>query len=173
MSSDVVYIASTNSAAWLKVTGWGTFTNSHQIKKYLQEKIDTGCPKIIIDLTECLSMDSTFMGILTGLSIRMQGQGHEPITLTNITAHNMRLLETLGLNRFLDIKEKYQADDSLQWEILSTESLDKLSVTQHMLSAHKELVDTGGLASDQFKSVQQLLKEDLERQLKKKKTQGN
>jgi anti-anti-sigma regulatory factor len=167
MNSDVVYTASVSGAAWLKVIGRGTFANSHQIKKHLQEKIDSGCPKIIIELKECLGMDSTFMGILTGLSIRLKGLGHEPIILANISAHNVRLLETLGLNKFLDIKENFPSDNSLQWEMLPIEILDKYNATKHMLSAHKELIDTGGLASQQFKSVHQLLKEDLERQMKR------
>jgi anti-anti-sigma factor len=172
MSSDVVYIASSGSAAWLKVTGRGTFTNSHQIKKYLQEKIESGCPEVIIDLKECLGMDSTFMGILTGLSIRMKGLGYNPIVVINTTAHNMRLLETLGLNRFLDIKDQYPIDESLQWETLVSDNLDRFSVTRHMLEAHKELMETGGIASQQFKSVHQLLQEDLERQIKRRNDQS-
>ncbi len=171
MSSDVVYIASSDSAAWLRITGRGTFTNSHQIKKYLQEKIESGCPEIIIDLKDCLGMDSTFMGILTGLSIKMKDLGRNPIILINATAHNIRLLETLGLNRFLDIKDQFSPSDSLKWETLVSQALDKFNVTKHMLEAHKELMDIGGLASKQFKSVHQLLQEDLERQIKKRNDQ--
>lgn len=168
MSPDNAYTATLKDTAWVKITGRGTFQNSHPIKKWLIEKIEGGCKHIFIDLSECTSMDSTFMGIVTGLSIRMRGLEREPVTLTNVSPHNMRLLETLGLDKFLDLKDKYEIDTSLAWELLPIELLDKLSITRHMLDAHEQLIDTGGIAGEQFKNVRKLLKEDLTRQAKKK-----
>lgn len=167
MNNDIVYTAYADNTFFIRVVGRGTFQNSHQIKKYLLEKIEQGCSGIVIDLAECLSMDSTFMGIITGLSIKMKGLGHEQIVVTNINAHNMRLLETLGLNRFIEIKEKYEFDNALKWDILKAESVDKFTITKHMLDAHEQLIETGGTAAEQFKNVEQLLKEDIERQKQK------
>lgn len=167
MNPDTVYSAITKDTAWVRVIGKGTFQNSHPIKKWLLEKIELGCRHIYIDLGECVSIDSTFMGIATGLSIRMKGLQREPVTLTNVSPHNMRLLETLGLNKFIVLKEKYDIDSTLSWEILPIESLDKLAITKHMLEAHEELTSTGGLAGEQFKNVSELLKKDLEKQIKK------
>lgn len=169
MSSDIVYTASVDGATWIKVAGRGTFQNSHQIKKFLLEKIESGCPHIIIDLSECAGMDSTFMGIITGLSIKMHGSGHDPVTLINVTAHNLRLLETLGLDKFMTIKEKIDAGSSLKWEPLPFDASDKFTITKHMVDAHEELLETGGIAKEQFKNVHKLLKEDLERQINKNK----
>lgn len=167
MNPDTVYTALTKDTAWVRVIGRGTFQNSHPIKKWLLEKIEAGCLHIYIDIGECISMDSTFMGISTGLSIRMKGLGRELVTLTNVSAHNMRLLETLGLDKFINLKEKYDIDSSLSWEILPIESLDKLAITKHMLEAHEQLIGTGGLVGKQFKNVSELLKRDLEKQSKK------
>lgn len=167
MNIDTVYTALTADIAWVRVIGKGTFQNSHPIKKWLLEKIEAGCKHIFIDLGECISMDSTFMGIITGLSIRMNGLERDKVTLINVSAHNSRLLSTLGLDKFINIKEKYDLDNSLNWEALPVESLDKLSITKHMLNAHEELIETGGIVQKQFKNVHKLLKEDLERQIKK------
>lgn len=167
MSTDAVYTALRDDTAWIKVTGKGTFQNSHPIKKWLLEKIEAGCQHIFVDLGECISMDSTFMGIVTGLSIRMKGLGREPVTLTNVSAHNMRLLETLGLNKFLNLKEKYDVDSTLMWELLPVEPLDKIAITKHMLEAHEKLIETGGIVGEQFRTVHELLKEDLKKQIGK------
>lgn len=167
MNLDTVYTFINGLNTWIKIAGRGTFQNSQQIKKYLLEKIEGGCSHFYIDLSECISMDSTFMGIITGLSIRMRGINRDPVSILNISAHNMRLLETLGLNKFLDIKEKFTIDASIKWEILPIETADKISITKHMLDAHQQLVQTGGLAVEQFKNVHKLLKEDLERQIKR------
>lgn len=168
MGKGTVYTALTNDTTWVRVIGRGTFQNSHPIKKWLLEKIEAGCKNIFIDLSGCSSMDSTFMGIVTGLSLRMKGLGREQVTLTNISAHNIRLLETLGLDKFIILKEKYDLDTSLNWEALQIESLDKLDITKHMLEAHEQLIGTGGIVEEQFKNVHNLLKEDLKKQIKKK-----
>lgn len=166
MNPDIVYTSLSKDTAWVRVVGKGTFQNSHPIKKWLLGKIEAGCLSVFIDLGECISMDSTFMGIVTGLSLRMKGLGRELVTLINVSAHNIRLLETLGLDKFLTLKEKYDVDSTLTWEVLPIEPLDKIAITKHMLEAHNRLMDTGGLATKQFKNVYKLLKEDLEKQVK-------
>lgn len=168
MNPDNVFIALAGDTVWVRIVGKGTFQNSHPIKHWAIENIEGGCQHIFIDLSECNSMDSTFMGIVTGLSIRMKGLGRDPVTLTNVSPHNIRLLETLGLNRYLNLKEKYDIDNSLAWEKLPIEPLNKMAVTRHMLEAHEQLIETGGVAGEQFKNVHKLLKEDLKRQTKKK-----
>jgi len=172
VNTDTVYTSLIGDTVWIRIVGKGTFQNSHPIKQWAIEKIESGCRHIFIDLSECNSMDSTFMGIVTGLSIRMKGLGREPVTLANISPHNIRLLETLGLNKYLNLKEKYDIDNSLPWEKLPIEPLDKMAITRHMLEAHEKLIETGGVAGEQFKNVHKLLKEDLERQAKKKNQHG-
>lgn len=167
MNPDSVFIALAGDTVWVRITEKGTFQNSHPIKKWVIEKIEAGCNHIFIELSECTSMDSTFMGIITGLSIRMKGLSREPVILTNVSPHNIRLLETLGLNKYLVLKERFDIDSSLIWEPLPIEPLDKMAITRHMLDAHEQLLGTGGVASEQFKNVHKLLKEDLEHQTKK------
>lgn len=167
MNSNTVYTALSKDTVWVRVIGKGTFQNSHPIKKWLLDRIEAGCLGVFIDLGECISMDSTFMGIVTGISLRMKKLGRGLVTLINVSAHNIRLLETLGLDKFLTLKEKYDVNSTFTWEILPIEPLDKIAITKHMLEAHDQLMDTGGLAAKQFKNVYKLLKEELEKQVKK------
>lgn len=169
MNEELVYTVIFKDKAFVKVCGRGTFLNSHPIKNWLLARVQEGYHDIIIDLSNCKSMDSTFMGAVTGLSLRMKRLGRAPATLANISAHNRRLLETLGLDRFLRLEEKFEIDISIAWELLPIESLDKLSTTKHMLESHEQIMDTGTIAEKQFKTVHELLKEDLKKQLKKKK----
>lgn len=166
MNADKTYIALDRNTAWVRVVGRGTFQNSHSIKKWFLENIDSGYNKVIIDLSECIGMDSTFMGIVTGISLRMRKRGMKPITLINISAHNLRLLATLGLDRFLDIKDNYEIDNTLVWGIMPVQAVDKLNMTKHMLDAHQDLIETGDDALREFKGVHQMLKDDLTRQIK-------
>lgn len=168
MNEGLVYTAVSKDMAWVRVGGRGTFLNSHPVKRWLLTRVEEGYRHLIIDLSNCKSMDSTFMGAVTGLSLRMRRLGRTPVVLANVTAHNRRLLETLGLDRFLELEEKFEIDTSLAWELLPVESLDKLATTKHMIDAHEQIMDTGTVAEKQFKTVHDLLKEDLKKQLKKK-----
>lgn len=158
-----------NNDAFIKVIGKGSFVNSHPIKKWMLDKLKQGCSSFLIDLSSCVTMDSTFMGTITGFSLKMKRLGNKPIILGNITEHNRRLLETLGLDRFLDIKEKIEIDSNVVWKELTVESLDKLTTTKHMVDAHEQLMDTDDNIKNQFKTVHEFLRKDLEKQLKRKK----
>lgn len=171
MSEELVYTAIFKDTAWVRVIGRGIFINSLPIKTWLLSRIEEGYSRLLIDLSDCKSMDSTFMGAVTGLSLRMKRLGRAPITIANVTGHNKRLLETLGLDKFLVLEEKFEIDTSLNWELLPIESLDKLTTTKHMMNAHEKLIGTGSLAEEQFKNVHELLKEDLKKQLDKDKSE--
>ena len=166
MSADKSYIALSRNTAWIRIMGRGTFQNSHSIKRWFLDNIERGYDKIIIDLSECMGMDSTFMGILTGLSLRMRKRGLGPISIINVSMHNMRLLATLGLDKFLNIKDDCSIDNNLTWEILPATVVDKLNMTKHMLGAHEDLIETGEDALKEFKGVHKMLKDDLVKQIK-------
>lgn len=168
MSKESVFTALFKDTACVRISGRGTFLNSHPIKSWLLSKIEEGCSSFIIDLAECKSMDSTFMGAITGISLKMKRLGRSPVTLANITAHNKRLLETLGLDRFFVLEEKFEMNMNLAWEKLYIESLDKLETTKHMMESHEQLMDSGGTAKKEFKTVHDMIKKDLEKQMKKK-----
>ena len=173
MNEELVYTAIAKDTVWVRIKGHGTFRNSHQIKNWLLLRVEEGYSKVLIDISDCKSMDSTFMGAVTGLSLRMKRLGRTPVVMANITSHNKRLLETLGLDKFLILEEKIEIDVSLKWQLLQIESLDKLNTTKHMMSAHEQLIDIGGIAEKQFKTVHELLKKDLEKQLRQKETKGS
>lgn len=168
MSKDLVYTAVLKDTAWIRIEGRGNFLNSHPVKSWVLSKMEEGFSSLIINLADCKSMDSTFMGALTGASLRMKRLGRSPITLANITAHNRRLLETLGLDNFFTLKEKLEIDTDLEWERLHIESLGKLETTKHMVEAHEQLIDTGEAAKKQFQGVHDMIKKDLKKQIKKK-----
>ncbi len=57
--------------ACIKITGRANFTSSPDFKTLLAELAQKGYKHFIIDLSECMLMDSTFLGILAQFGIRM------------------------------------------------------------------------------------------------------
>src|SRR6185295_15660024 len=51
-------------AACVRIAGRANFTSSVDFKKLLQQLQEDGCTEIGLDLTDCVLMDSTFLGVL-------------------------------------------------------------------------------------------------------------
>jgi len=62
----------------VKVEGKGNFLNSGSLKEFAREMVNRGYREFIVDLENCAMMDSTFMGTMAGMALRLKelGQGH-------------------------------------------------------------------------------------------------
>src|SRR5919204_5152844 len=63
-------------AVWVRVEGKGNFLNSGNLKEFAREMVDRGYREFVIDLGNCAMMDSTFMGTMAGVALRLKELGH-------------------------------------------------------------------------------------------------
>jgi anti-anti-sigma regulatory factor len=105
-SSGVFRIARQGDAVYVRVVGLGTMTNSVTFKEFADRMLQEGFRRFIVDLAECRGVDSTFMGLLLGLS-QAGGKGAKSDTLTivNAGAHCKKQMESIGLHRLLKIED--------------------------------------------------------------------
>src|SRR5580698_3090660 len=92
--------------ACVKIAGRANFTFSPDFKTLLAELIQKGYGHFIIDLSECVLMDSTFLGVLAGFGIKLnQGNSaaNRGIQLSNPNARVTELLENLGVLQLFKI----------------------------------------------------------------------
>ena len=61
--------------ACVKIVGRANFTYGPDFKTLLAELVQKGYSRFIIDLSECVLMDSTFLGILAGFGLKMNQAG--------------------------------------------------------------------------------------------------
>ena len=59
-------------AVWVRVEGKGSFLNSGNLKEFAQEMVTRGYREFVIDLQNCAMMDSTFMGTMAGVALRLK-----------------------------------------------------------------------------------------------------
>ena len=154
----------------IRVQGKGSFLNSTGIKKFANAMIDRGHRNFVVDLAECPVMDSTFMGTLTGVALRLHGIGQGDLHVINSNVRNTDLLEGLGLDQILSLENGStpanqdcadvppEAKDALPAEAVS---VDKRAVTETMIAAHQALVDADPQNLGKFKDVIDYLKQDL------------
>ncbi len=154
---------------WVRVAGRGSFQNSTPLKEFAKEMLSRGHRQFTIDLQECPVMDSTFMGTLAGIALKLQA-GDGSVRVIRLNERNHSLLANLGLDQLLQIEpldtEAGMAGlpgDAIQNLTLGAE--DKATQARTMLEAHEAVVDANPLNEAKFKDVLEFLRQDISKNL--------
>ena len=149
----------------MKITGRANFTFSPDFKMLLEELTQKGYAHFIIDLSECMLMDSTFLGVLAEFGLKMipdNASGKTGIELLNPNTRVAELLENLGaLHLFKIISGALHLPDDVK--TCTPESINPTheQVTRTSLEAHKTLMAVNPENVARFKDVTRFLAEDL------------
>lgn len=146
--------------------GKGSFLNSSGLKEFAREMINRGHREFVVDLRNCPVMDSTFMGTLAGIALRLREIGQGALHVTNLNERNGDLLSNLGLDQLfaIDLCGITPPDGMLDANSESLESVkspDRTTQAQTMLEAHEALVEAAPENLTKFKDVLDYLKQDL------------
>src|SRR2546426_7701188 len=97
--SPTLQVAVTDQIALVKISGRASFNCSVDFKTLVYELRDRGYRKFVLDLTECLIIDSTFLGVLAGFGLKLaETPGAGPaVTLLNPNQRILDLLDNLGV----------------------------------------------------------------------------
>jgi len=79
-----------------------TFKEAEEFKSRLAKDIENGQLKIVVDLSECLFMDSTFLSALVTTLKRITTVGGN-LKLVAVQAETLALLELTGTHKIFDI----------------------------------------------------------------------
>lgn len=151
----------------IKIVGRANVASSIDFKRLLgglMEK-DLGC--FVLDLSECLLMDSTFLGVLAGFGLKVttpQGEQRngKTIELLNPNVRVAELLENLGVMHLFKLRKDLVAGMPVAApaETDCTEH-PKMEVKRTCLEAHQTLMALSSENAIKFKDVTQFLTEDL------------
>lgn len=98
-----ILVARSGDLGFVKVVGRGSFQNSGCLKAFYQQLLKDGVTRFVIDLGACSYLDSTFLGILLGLGLKLREAGNGLLNILNASARNLELLRNLGLDRLINI----------------------------------------------------------------------
>lgn len=147
---------------WLRVEGRGTFQVSPGVKDYVLRMIQRGRRSFVVDLAACELMDSTFMGTLSGIALRLREYGSGELAVIHANARNLSLLENLGLDHLFS----FDLPDHLAISAGEAERACKAllqpaaSSRDTILHAHRSLVEADPENEARFKDVLQLLERE-------------
>jgi anti-anti-sigma factor len=151
--------------ACVKIAGRANFVSSPDFKTLLTELVQKGYRHFIIDLSECILMDSTFLGILSQFGMKLNpanANGQRGFEILNPNPRVTELLENLGaLHLFKIITGALELPDDVKTCTPQSIHPTHEQITRTSLEAHQTLMAVNPENVARFKDVTQFLAEDL------------
>ena len=169
-AEDHIQVSTDDVVAYARVIGRGSFKVSGSLKEFGDKIFGHGRSELVVDLRQCVGMDSTFMGVLAGLAFRCKKEQRGKIVLVNLSEKSLKLISTLGLNHLVEyhpigkLPVAYVTKLCLDDELAEIDP-DCLSADERarmMLASHENLAELSAENRERFKDVLTYLREEVE-----------
>jgi anti-sigma B factor antagonist len=153
---------------WVRVAGRGSFLESGSLKEFAREMVNRGYREFVFDLEECVMMDSTFMGTMAGMTLRLKELGGGHLRVIHCGQRSRDLLSGLGLDQIFEIQaDGTTAPECEELTATSGDATGKAEAAKRdqagtMLEAHEALCQAAPENLTRFKDVLEYLKQDLQ-----------
>jgi len=154
-----IQVGVSGPSVWVRVEGKGTFLNSGNFKQFAREMVERGYREFIVDLHDCAMMDSTFMGTMAGVALRLKELGEGHLEVVHCGQRSRDLLAGLGLDHLFQISSN--GESAPQCRTLQQPAVGKQEQAKQMLAAHEALCEAAPENFPRFKDVLEYLKQDL------------
>ncbi len=167
-TASTLTVAILDQSVWIRISGRATFTSSLDLKNLVTELWQRGYRRFVLDLCECIIMDSTFLGVLAGIGLKFAESNEGGAKcLVEIASPNERIsdiLENLGVSHlFTVIQASNPGAENFEPLTRDGEAASRVEVTRNCLEAHKILMNLNPANVGKFKDVAQFLAEDLKK----------
>ena len=153
MDDGKVLYASHDDIHVLRFIGDIRYTLSPSIDRFL-EGIFAG-PKpagFVVDLTQTDSIDSTNLGLLARIAIRMQMLNAPQVTILSNRADINSLLTSMALDEVFDIVDEFGIVTGTAQEV-PQENTDRESLARTLIDAHRALMELNEHNREMFRDV--------------------
>ena len=168
-AEDSILVGCFGDVAWVRVNGNASHLNSHLMRDFADSYVGRGGHRIVIDLENCPGMDSTFIGILTGITLNIVEIEGE-LEVVNANERNRKSIQKLGLEHVINIdddgtsweRERALVADNVNRPLENNAPLSKKERAELMLEAHESLVEANSKNLCQFRDVLEYLRQDID-----------
>tara|TARA_B100000212_G_scaffold140514_1_gene105814 strand:- start:816 stop:1325 length:510 start_codon:yes stop_codon:yes gene_type:complete len=148
------------SKDFLRVLQKASYLNCGPLRKFFDDRLREGQLNFVIDFQDCSSVDSTFLGILVGVAIKLK-RAVEPgtLTLVNLRNRNLETVKNLGIHKLCEISSM-EVSDSDQLENLLTQENNAEACSKTIYDAHKTLMHLNQKNLKMFSDIVNYLESD-------------
>lgn len=143
----------------VRVVGRGTRQQSPIARDFVRGAMQDG-KNVIMDLSQCDYLDSTFLGCLAILA-QHNGKLGRRFAVHGGDATCQRLFGSTHLERILPFTDSL-GDVSGEVVRLPATTLEREQFCEHLLETHRELATLGGSQADAFMAIANHLQQDLD-----------
>lgn len=144
----------------LKFIGDVRLTLCSTLDRFLENMLENdGFKTVIIDLTETQGIDSTSLGLLAKISVKMKQHHQLRPTIVSTNDDISRILLSMGFDKvFILIREAVQDSDQLKELAVMQESEEK--VRERVVDAHRILMSLNDKNRETFRDLVRSLETD-------------
>lgn len=131
----------TPDRAFVKVLNKASYLNCEPLRNFFEEQAKKGQKRYVIDFDDCSSMDSTFLGILVSVALKIRSAADEgSISLLNLRGRNLETVCNLGIHQIANVSSD-EIKDEVQLENLAIKSSQSNANSDTIYKAHKALMN--------------------------------
>lgn len=150
----------------IRCEGKGSFLNSPALKQWVDAEINNGVLTVVVDLVACTGMDSTFMGTLAGLAMRLMKCSGAALQIAEPGDRNRKSLEGLGLDVLMQIEPTdaiwIDQIESIRAKLKPYDiATRKVTNAPHVLEAHQKLCEADERNVEKFGTVLDFLEAEV------------
>jgi anti-anti-sigma regulatory factor len=161
MSECTLKVARTGDGYRIRIEGRGTSEDSRSLDAFVSQCcLADNDAQIMVDLSACEYLDSTFLGCLVTLNRAYQDAGK---TRFQILADNERRTELLAPTRIDQLLQFADTDPEMRSDYVTIEpaQLDRAEFGRHVLESHRALADVPSEHSELFQDIVKRLEDEL------------
>lgn len=161
--SGQIWVRTFEQKVCVRVQGRATHLHAAPFQTFAKEMVSSGHLAFEIDLGPCTSMDSTFLGVLVGLSMSLEKNGqHKPI-LFRATQSTCELFKTLGVERFFELNGPgyLMTGAATEFDRLESAACNSSEWATTVINAHQLLVEVDDRNGPRFQDLLDYLKRDV------------
>ena len=157
MSDGEILVARKDAVIQVRLSGRATFMISKPLREYCLQALGDKVRHLIVDFSACISMDSTFMGVLTIIGLECRRR-QATIVFVNTTPFLRDLLDGLGVADMFQFTTEPVTE--VTWQTLAVAAGQVTNMTQvadTVLEAHQALMNASPDNVPKFQSVVEML----------------
>ena len=160
MDKNIAYqVHDTPDRCFIRVSDKASYLNCSPVRDFILNRLESGKTSFVVDFEQCKSIDSTFLGILVSLAIKVKSSGS--LTLVNLRDRNLETVRNLGIHKialvstesFGELDETVSIDES---------GAETKASTRLIYEAHKSLMDLNQKNQKLFCDVVKFLEQKKE-----------
>jgi hypothetical protein len=150
---------------YLRPVGYATQENSLGIPDFLEGMFRQGCVRVAIDLSDCLAMDSTFLGVIADAATNLPRHAGKPVLILNAAQRDIKEFRTVGLLQLVKVVEHpVQVPDEVEFmkaDFIHFPSSERERI-ERIKYLHEQLVKLNERNKKVYGSFVSMLQDELE-----------